>query len=102
MVAPGAGVLGAHPPDPASMVGALIFLQKLRISPDAGYSVNDWTALVIFMVVIGGLGSFEGPIIGALIFFVLRETLSQLGPLYLIVLGAVAIAVAWSRLKVSA
>ena len=76
-----------------AMVGALIFLQKLRISPDAGYSVNDWTALVIFMVVIGGLGSFEGPIVGTLIFFLLRETLSQLGPLYLIVLGAVAIAV---------
>jgi len=25
-----------------TMVGALIFLQKLRISPDAAFSVNDW------------------------------------------------------------
>ena len=76
-----------------AMIGALIFLQRLRISPDAAFSVNDWTALVIFMVVIGGLGSFEGPILGALVYFLLRETLSNLGPLYLIVLGAVAIAV---------
>ena len=46
------------------MVGALIFLQKLRISPDAAFSVNDWTAFVIFMTVIGGIGRIEGPIVG--------------------------------------
>jgi len=76
-----------------AMVGALIFLQRLRISPDSGFSVNDWTALVIFMVVIGGIGTFEGPIIGALVYFLLRETLANLGPFYLIILGTVAIAV---------
>ncbi len=77
----------------AAMVGAVIFLQRLRISPDSGFSVNDWTALVIFMVVIGGIGTFEGPILGALVYFGLRETLSQLGPYYLMILGAVAIAI---------
>ncbi|WP_076858319.1 branched-chain amino acid ABC transporter permease [Bradyrhizobium mercantei] len=76
-----------------AMVGGLIFLQRLRISPDAGFSVNDWTALIIFMVVIGGIGTFEGPILGALIYVFLRETLATLGPVYLIILGAVAIAV---------
>jgi len=76
-----------------SMIGALIFLQKLRISPDAAFSVNDWTAFVIFIVVIGGIGTIEGPIIGTLIFFALRETLADLGTIYLMVLGAVAIAV---------
>lgn len=74
-----------------SMVGAMIFLQKIRISPDAAFSVNDWTAFVIFIVVIGGIGTIEGPIIGTLIFFALRETLADLGSLYLVVLGAVAI-----------
>ena len=76
-----------------TMVGALIFLQKLRISPDAAFSVNDWTAFVIFIVVIGGIGSLEGPIIGTLIFFALRETLADLGTVYLIALGLVAIIV---------
>ncbi|MFD0979438.1 branched-chain amino acid ABC transporter permease [Tropicimonas aquimaris] len=76
-----------------SMLGALIFLQKLRISPDAAFSVNDWTAFVIFIVVIGGIGTVEGPIIGTLIFFALRETLADLGTVYLIVLGLVAIVV---------
>ena len=74
-----------------AMIGALIFLQRRRISPDAAFSVNDWTALVIFMVVIGGLGSFEGPIIGVLLYFCLRETLADLGAYYLMILGAVAI-----------
>ncbi|MCR0983347.1 branched-chain amino acid ABC transporter permease [Roseomonas populi] len=76
-----------------AMIGALIFLQKLRISPDAAFSVNDWTALVIFIAVIGGIGRVEGPLLGTALFFLLRESLSQLGSLYLLVLGAVAIAV---------
>jgi branched-chain amino acid transport system permease protein len=75
------------------MVGAWIALEKLRISPDSAFDVNDWTALVIFMTVIGGLGSIEGPIIGCVIFFVMRETLSDLGSVYLMILGAVAIGV---------
>ena len=76
-----------------AMIGALIFLQKLRISPDTAFSVNDWTAFVIFITVIGGIGRIEGPIIGTLVFFVLRRTFADLGSLYLLMLGAVAIAV---------
>jgi len=75
------------------MVGALIFLQKLRISPDAAFSVNDWTAFVIFITVIGGIGRIEGPIVGTIVFFVLRQTLADLGTLYLMMLGLVAIVV---------
>ena len=66
-------------------VGALIFLQKLRISPDAAFNVNDWTVFVIFIVVIGGIGT--------IIFFLLRETLADLGALYLMILGFVAIVI---------
>lgn len=76
-----------------AVVGALIFLQKLRISPDAAFSVNDWTAFVIFIVVIGGIGTLEGPIIGTLLFFALRETLADFGTTYLLILGLVAIVV---------
>ncbi|MDH3194684.1 MAG: branched-chain amino acid ABC transporter permease, partial [Hyphomicrobiales bacterium] len=76
-----------------SMVGAIIFFQKLRISPDAAFSVNDWTAFVIFITVIGGIGTIEGPIIGTLVFFLLRELLADLGTLYLMILGLVAVLV---------
>jgi branched-chain amino acid transport system permease protein len=76
-----------------AMVGGLIFLQKIRISPDTAFSVNDWTAFVIFITVIGGIGRVEGPIIGTVVFFLLRQTLADLGAIYLLILGVVAIAV---------
>jgi branched-chain amino acid transport system permease protein len=74
-----------------AMIGAFIFLQRLRISPDAAFSVNDWTAFVIFITVIGGIGRIEGPIVGTIVFFALRQTLADLGTVYLLMLGAVAI-----------
>jgi len=76
-----------------AMVGAFIFLQRLRISPDAAFSVNDWTAFVIFITVIGGIGRIEGPIVGTIVFFALRQTLADLGTIYLLTLGVVAIMV---------
>ena len=75
------------------LAGALYFLDSARISPDAAFSVLDWTAYVIFIVVIGGIGTIEGPILGAIIFVVLQSTLSGYGPWYLILLGALGIAV---------
>ena len=72
------------------VTGALIYLNLLRISPDAAFSIS-WTAYTIFIVVIGGLGTLEGPIVGTLLFFFLREALSDHGAWYMILLGALAI-----------
>jgi branched-chain amino acid transport system permease protein len=74
------------------VAGALIYLNLLRILPTAAFSVN-WTAAMIFIVVIGGIGTLEGPVVGTLVYFALRELLSDYGTWYLIVLGGVAIAV---------
>ena len=74
------------------MIGALIFITKLRISPDAAFS-PDWSALMFFVVVIGGIGTIEGPILGALIYFALREWLGGFGTWYLIALGMLTVAV---------
>jgi branched-chain amino acid transport system permease protein len=71
----------------------LITLQKLRIAPAASFSIIDWTVYVIFIVVIGGVGSFEGPIIGTFVFFMIREYLQGWGVWHFIVLGCAAIAV---------
>jgi branched-chain amino acid transport system permease protein len=73
--------------------GALIFLQKLSITPISAFSMGDWTTNVIFMTVIGGIGRVEGPIVGALVFFALRQLLADEGSIYLILLGFVAIGV---------
>ena len=74
------------------MTGALIYLNLLRISPDAGFSIN-WTAYTIFIVVIGGLGSLEGPLVGTALFFLVREYLADYGAWYMILLGTLAVGV---------
>jgi branched-chain amino acid transport system permease protein len=79
-----------------AMVGAIVAIHLLRVQPAAAFSVN-WTGYLIFITVIGGVGTLEGPIIGTLIYFVLRETTSKYGEWYFIVLGLLAIVVTvWS------
>ena len=53
----------------------------------------NWTAFMIFAVVIGGIGTVTGPIVGTLLYFSLQQYLADLGSSYLIILGAVAILV---------
>ena len=73
--------------------GAIITLQKLRVAPPASFSIIDWTVFIIFNVVIGGIGSFEGPIVGTIIYFVLRQYLAGLGAWNLILLGSFSIVI---------
>lgn len=75
------------------LCGALMFMQITRVTPDAAFSVVDWTAFVIFITVIGGIGTLPGPIVGALVFYVLQRSLADYGTVYLIILGLVGIAV---------
>jgi branched-chain amino acid transport system permease protein len=72
--------------------GALVYLNLLRVQPEAAFGVG-WSASAIFIVIIGGIGTIEGPILGTLLFFALRETLSDYGSWYLILLGTVAVVV---------
>jgi branched-chain amino acid transport system permease protein len=75
------------------LAGAVTYLSLLRIQPDAAFTVN-WTAFMIFIVVIGGLGTLEGPIIGTVIFYALQQQFSSYGVWYLVALGVVAVAIA--------
>lgn len=76
----------------AGAAGALIYLTQVNVRPDAAFSIN-WAAYVIFIVVIGGIGTIEGPIIGTLIFLALREALSGLEGWSMLIFGVIAIAV---------
>jgi branched-chain amino acid transport system permease protein len=73
--------------------GALILANTLFIQTVSIFGVQ-WSAYMIFMVLVGGIGSFEGPIIGAVLFFVIQQQFADAGAWYLIGLGAVAIAFA--------
>jgi branched-chain amino acid transport system permease protein len=74
----------------AGVAGALVAISTMRVQPDSVFSVQ-WSAFMIFIVVVGGVGTLEGPIIGTIIFWVLKQLLADYGPLYLIFLGAVGI-----------
>lgn len=75
------------------LLGALIYVQTARISPDAAFSVTDWTAYVIFIVVIGGIGTLEGSFVGVLVFFILQNLFADYGSWYLLILGLIGIAI---------
>jgi branched-chain amino acid transport system permease protein len=76
----------------SGLIGAVIYANLLRLQPGATFSVN-WSAFMIFAVVIGGIGTITGPIVGTAIYFALQQYLADLGPTYLIILGAVAVLV---------
>jgi branched-chain amino acid transport system permease protein len=63
---------------------------RRRISPEAAFSVLDWN--VMFIVIIGGFGTIEGPTIGVIVFYAMQHYLADFGTWYLILLGALAIA----------
>jgi branched-chain amino acid transport system permease protein len=73
--------------------GVLVVANTLFIEPGSVFSVQ-WSAYMIFMVLVGGLGTFEGPIVGAILLFAIQTTFTQGGPWYLVGLGATAALVA--------
>ena len=74
--------------------GGVLAIQQLGVSPSAGGDFDVlWTAKMAFAVIIGGIGTIEGPIIGTILYMVLQQTLQQYNEWYLIVLGLVAIAI---------
>ena len=70
-----------------------VFLSTVRISPESGFSATDWTADIIFITVIGGVGRFEGPLLGCLVFFSLRRLFSGYAKWHLIGLEVFADAI---------
>jgi branched-chain amino acid transport system permease protein len=73
--------------------GAILAVSQLQVQPSSIFSVQ-WAVEMIFVSMIGGMGTLEGPIVGTVIFFVLQQNLSQDGAWYLIIFGAVAVVVA--------
>jgi branched-chain amino acid transport system permease protein len=74
----------------AAMAGALWLATALTFQPKAFFSVN-WTAYMIFMVLVGGIGTFEGAILGAVIFFLIETWFGASGVWYLVGLGGAAL-----------
>jgi branched-chain amino acid transport system permease protein len=78
------------------LAGGISFMAVLFITVRTGFDLN-WVVAMIFIVIIGGIGTLEGPIIGTFIYYGLRELFTNVlalsGSWYLIALGAVAVTV---------
>jgi branched-chain amino acid transport system permease protein len=72
------------------MAGALWLATSLTFQPRSFFSIQ-WTAYMLFMVLVGGIGRFEGAILGAIIFFLLEMWFGAMGVWYLIGLGLTAL-----------
>ena len=76
--------------------GGVLAIEQLQVVPGTAGGVFSvqWTAEMAFAVIIGGLGTIEGPILGTIVFMVLQQKLQSYNAWYLIVLGVVAITIA--------
>jgi branched-chain amino acid transport system permease protein len=73
--------------------GAIYIISGQFVVPTAAFSVQ-WSADMIFITIIGGIGTIEGPVLGTIVFYALQQSLAQYGTWYFIVLGLIAMVVA--------
>jgi branched-chain amino acid transport system permease protein len=73
-----------------ALAGVAWLSTSVTFQPKTNFGVQ-WTAYMILMSLVGGLGTFEGPILGAVLFFLLQDWFGESGVWYMAGLGAVAI-----------
>lgn len=74
----------------AGVAGAIYYMSVFYIEPGGAFDPN-WMVVMLFIVIIGGVGTIEGPIIGTAIYFLFRAWFAGTGNLYLMLLGAAAV-----------
>jgi len=77
------------------LAGGVYFTAQLAMGPAQAFDSN-WVVAMLFITIVGGIGTLEGPIIGTVIYFALREiftnALDLSGAWYLVAVGLVAMA----------
>lgn len=71
------------------LAGGIYYMSVLYVDPAGAFDI-DWQIRILFIVIVGGAGTLEGPFIGAFIYFVLREFLQDQGGLFVILQGVIA------------
>jgi len=72
------------------ITAGVLYLNMVFIQPYKAFGI-DWTVALLFIVIIGGIGTIEGPIIGAVIYVLLQQYLSDCASVSMLLLGVVAI-----------
>jgi branched-chain amino acid transport system permease protein len=73
-----------------ALAGTIWLASSITYQPRTAFGIN-WTVFMLFMVLVGGLGSYLGPVIGAVVLFLLQQIFGDLGAWYLAGIGIVAI-----------
>jgi branched-chain amino acid transport system permease protein len=73
-----------------AVAGTLWLASAITFQPRTAFGVQ-WSVFMLFMVLVGGIGTFIGPILGAILFFALQEIFGDFGAWYLAGVGIVAI-----------
>jgi branched-chain amino acid transport system permease protein len=68
----------------------VLYVFQIFIQPYKAFAM-DWTVNLVFIVIIGGIGTIEGPIVGSFIYVLLSQYLSEYGHISLLLLGIIAI-----------
>lgn len=74
------------------VTAGVLYAFQIFIQPYKAFAI-DWTIILTFVVIIGGIGTIEGPIIGSLIYVLLSQYLAEYAHVSLLILGSIAIAV---------
>ena len=74
------------------VVAGVFYLHNIFIQPFSAFGI-DWTVRLVFITIIGGIGTIEGPIIGSILYVFLHQWLSEYPSVSLLILGVIAIAV---------
>jgi branched-chain amino acid transport system permease protein len=74
------------------LAGGVLYLNISFIQPTAAFSIQ-WTVAAVVIVIIGGIGTMEGPIVGAVIYVVLQQYLYDFPGFSMIILGVIAISI---------
>jgi branched-chain amino acid transport system permease protein len=72
------------------VTAGVLYLNQVFIQPYKAFGI-EWTVRLCFIVIIGGIGTIEGPIAGALIFVLLQQYFAEYTGISLILLGSVSI-----------
>lgn len=70
----------------------VLYVFQIFIQPYKAFAI-DWTIVLVFIVVIGGIGTIEGPIVGAFVYVLLSQWLAEYGHISLLILGIIAITI---------
>jgi len=74
------------------ITSGVLYVFQVFIQPYKAFAI-DWTVILVFITIIGGIGTIEGPIVGALIYVLLSQLLAEYMSVSMFILGGIAIVV---------